>query len=161
MISSVIRLMYKFVSPHFRRGTYLFKDSSISIGSHTSINYPERINIGSNVFIGNFNNIDSSVNIRIGKGTQITNYVSILNHSSHYALIFLKDEYSDYDKQVRLNRQGTVEIGEYTFIGPYTCIMPNSKIGSNCIVKAYSYVEGIFPDNVIIGGNPAIIIKEL
>ncbi|WP_315981191.1 hypothetical protein [Aliamphritea spongicola] len=100
--------------------------------------------MGDDVFIGNFNTIDSSVSITIGKGTQITNYVTILNHSSHNAVGILKEEYSNQEKQIQAIRQGGVIIGEYSFIGPYSCIMPNSKIGSGCIVQAYSYVNGDF-----------------
>ena len=161
MKKNLIKLLYRYISPHFRRGTYLFSNSSISIGSHTSINYPSNLDLGDNVFIGNFNNIDSSVYVRIGKFTQITNYVSILNHSSHKAVGILKENYGIHNKQIELIGQGKVHIGSFCFIGAYTCIMPGSVIGNGCVVKAYSYVNGNFPDNVLIGGNPAKIIREI
>lgn len=161
MKDKIIKLIYKYLSPHHRTGRCLFANNSIRLGSHTFINYPSKMKVGDDVFIGNFNTIDSSVSIKIGKGTQITNYITILNHSSHNAVSLLKDSYKDPKKQSQEIGQGEVLIGEYCFIGPYSCIMPNSKIGSGCIVKAYSYINGSFPDNVLIGGNPAKVLKKL
>jgi acetyltransferase-like isoleucine patch superfamily enzyme len=36
--------------------------------------------------------------------------------------------------------------------------MPGTKIGKGCLVAAYSFVKGDFPDFSIIGGNPASIV---
>jgi acetyltransferase-like isoleucine patch superfamily enzyme len=38
--------------------------------------------------------------------------------------------------------------------------MPGSNIGKGCIVSAYSYVKGTFPDYAIISGNPAIVVGD-
>ena len=56
--------------------------------------------------------------------------------------------------------QGKVNIGKYTFIGPHSTIMPNTTIGKGCIVSAYSYVKGNYPDFSIISGNPAKIVGD-
>ena len=56
--------------------------------------------------------------------------------------------------------KGPIIIGAYTFIGPHTTIMPDTKIGKGCLVAAYSYVKGDFPDFSIISGNPAKIIGD-
>ena len=37
--------------------------------------------------------------------------------------------------------------------------LPNSEIGDNCIVAANSVVNRKFPDNCMIGGTPARILK--
>ncbi len=57
--------------------------------------------------------------------------------------------------------KGAIDIGDFTFVGPHSVIMPNTKIGKGCIVSAYSYVKGEFPDGVVISGNPATIIKNV
>ena len=46
------------------------------------------------------------------------------------------------------------------FIGPHVTIMPDTHIGKGCIVSAYSYVKGDFPDFSIIAGNPAKVIGD-
>ena len=55
-------------------------------------------------------------------------------------------------------QKGAVFIGAYTYVGPYTTIMPGSKIGKGCLIAAYSYVQGDFPDFSIIKGNPAAVV---
>lgn len=52
-------------------------------------------------------------------------------------------------------------IGNNVFIGMNTIILMGTTIGNNVIVGANSVVDGTFPDNVVIGGNPARIICSL
>lgn len=54
-----------------------------------------------------------------------------------------------------------VFIGKDCFIGMNSIILKGTRIGDNCIIGAGSVVSGTFPDNVIVAGNPAKIIKHL
>lgn len=157
LLSNIVDFLLK---PRFRSGRH-FLGKNIRIGSHTSITYSENCNVGDNVFIGQFNSIDGSVRVVLGCGVQLTNFISILNHSSHDSIRTLNSQYTDCSLQGELNYQNEVIIGDYTFIGPYSCIMPGTRIGKGCIVKAYSYVDGEFPNGVVIGGNPAKIIGSV
>lgn len=56
---------------------------------------------------------------------------------------------------------GCVEIGNCTFIGAGSTILPNIKIGSNTIIGAGSIVIKDVPNNVLVYGNPAKIIREI
>lgn len=51
-------------------------------------------------------------------------------------------------------------IGEGCFIGANSIILKGTVLGKNVVVGAGSVVHGTFPDNVIIAGNPAKIVKE-
>ena len=53
-----------------------------------------------------------------------------------------------------------VAIGNNCWIGAKATILDGTKIGDGCIVAAGAVVKGEFPDNVIIGGVPAKIIKH-
>lgn len=127
--------------------------SGTGVSNMTHISNVKNIVIGEDVFIGHFNYIDGYKKVYIGNGTQITNYVSILTHSSHDSL-----RLDPLNKNHFGLISGNVEIGEYCYIGAHTVIMPNSKLGKGCIVSAYSYVSGVFPDYSILRGQPAKII---
>ena len=53
-----------------------------------------------------------------------------------------------------------VRIGENCFIGGRSLIMPGVTIGNSCIVGAGSVVTKSVPDNCIVAGNPARILRE-
>lgn len=54
---------------------------------------------------------------------------------------------------------GEVEIGENTFIGLGTIVLPKVRIGKNVVVAAGSVVTKNIPDNTLIAGNPAKLVK--
>lgn len=124
------------------------------ISSSSVINAEENLALDDDVFIGHFNFIEASNGIEIKKGTQITNYISILSHSSHVSIRLYRE---DYRKESSLlgYKKGKVVIEEYSFIGPHTTIMPDTFIGKGSLVQSHSLVKGTFPDFSIIAGNPA------
>ncbi|TKA54107.1 hypothetical protein B0A53_03484 [Rhodotorula sp. CCFEE 5036] len=54
-----------------------------------------------------------------------------------------------------------VELGDDMWIGGGVKIIGPCKIGNNCTIAAGAVVKGDFPDNVVIGGCPARILKHL
>ena len=129
------------------------------IGSSTHLGATEHLNIEDNVFIGHYNFIEASNGLAIGQGCQITNFVSILTHSSHISIRLYGDAYFSKKNPIGYVKGG-VSIGNFTFIGPHSVIMPGTKIGQGCIVSAFSLVKGEFPDFAIIQGNPATIVGD-
>ena len=55
---------------------------------------------------------------------------------------------------------GRITVGDNVFIGIRACILPGVTIGNNCIIGACALVTKDVPDNSIVGGNPAKIIKN-
>lgn len=132
--------------------------SNTRISNTTYIGSPEKLNCEDHVFIGHFNFLDASNGLTIEEGCQITNYVSILTHSSHISIRLYGKNYKGGDMIGFM--KGAVSIGKYTFVGPHTVIMPNVKIGKGCIVSAFSLLKGEFPDFSIISGNPAKVVGD-
>ena len=54
-----------------------------------------------------------------------------------------------------------ITIGDNVWIGGRAIINPGVKIGHNVVVASGAVVTKDFPDNVVVGGNPARIIKEI
>ena len=54
-----------------------------------------------------------------------------------------------------------IVIGDNAWIGGGAIILPNITIGNNVVIAAGSVVTKDVPDNVVVGGNPAKIIKKL
>lgn len=54
-----------------------------------------------------------------------------------------------------------VTIGHNVWLGGRSVINPGVTIGDNCIVASGAIVTKAVPPNVIVGGNPARIIREL
>lgn len=129
------------------------------ISNTTSIVSPENLQLGDNIFIGHYNFIEASNKIIIGEGCQITNYTSILSHSSHISIRLYGKHYIGQKEHIGYIT-GSVNIGKYSFIGPHSTIMPESKIGKGSLIAAYSFVKGEFPDFAIISGNPATVIGD-
>lgn len=115
-----------------------YKNSKIIIHDNVSAN--------NNVFMCAANYIE------IGKGTLIGEGVTILDHEPHETNPELRREIGEI---------GEVKIGNNVWIGNNVIILKNTIIGDNTIVAAGAVVTGKFPSNVIIGGVPAKVIKDL
>jgi acetyltransferase-like isoleucine patch superfamily enzyme len=126
----------------------------------TRVEHAHKLEIGDNVFIGHFNFIDASGGLTIGEGCQITNYVSILTHSSHIAIRLYGRQYLDRHDHVGYLRRSSV-VGRYSFIGPHSVLMPGTRLGKGSLVSAYSFVAaGEYPDFAVLAGNPACVVGD-
>lgn len=129
------------------------------VSTHTRIENRGRLELGDHVFIGHFNLIDASCGLRIGEGCQITNFVSILSHSSHIAVRVCGAAYLGATDSPGLVKASTI-IGPYAFIGPHSVIAPGSRLGKGVLVRAHSFVRGDVPDFAIVAGQPAVVVGD-
>jgi acetyltransferase-like isoleucine patch superfamily enzyme len=125
------------------------------ISPSTCIEQEDRLELADHVFIGHFNFIEASGGVRIAEGVQVTNFVSIVSHSSHAALRVMGRSYATGDRERVGFVAAPIQIGAYSFIGPHSLIEAGTSLGKGCVVTAYSAVRGEFPDFSIIRGNPA------
>lgn len=53
-----------------------------------------------------------------------------------------------------------IKVGDNTFIGLNSIIMPGCTIGNNVIIGSGSVVRGKIPDNSVVTGNPATVVED-
>jgi acetyltransferase-like isoleucine patch superfamily enzyme len=163
MFSRIInKLKYKFILSQIKPeilgyknffGKFILKTGASNM---THISNKKNVIIGQHVFIGHFNYIDGYNKVVIEDGCQITNYVSILTHSSHHTVRLHANVQVDNPETGIISKP--IHIGKYSYIGAHSVIMPGTKLGKGCIVSAFSYVNGEFPDYSILRGQPARIV---
>lgn len=64
-------------------------------------------------------------------------------------------------KNIRVIRTGEIHIKKNAWIGARVNILPGVTNGENAIVGAGSIVTKDVPDNAVVVGNPARVVKEL
>lgn len=161
-------LSYKPFFKHIGNMTYIGKPcfiegrKGISIGDRTRI-FPgirlEAIGNGK-IKIGNNCAIEQNVHITsMESELRIDNNVTI---AANTFITNLDHEYNDINKSVM--DQGhilkTTHIGEGCFIGYGVAIQAGTVLGKHCVVGSNAVVRGIFPDNCVIVGCPARIVKK-
>lgn len=60
-----------------------------------------------------------------------------------------------------LNKTGPVIVGENSFVGAFSLLLPGVRIGRDCIIGAGSVVRGKVPDGTITTGNPARVVGQI
>ena len=114
-----------------------------------------KINIGNNVGISGAT-IYARKSISIGDNTLIGGNVKVFDNDFHP----IEVEARNMDDKDAIGTREVV-IGKNCFIGCNALILKGTKIGDGSVIGAGSVVSGEFPSNVVIGGNPAKIIKNL
>jgi acetyltransferase-like isoleucine patch superfamily enzyme len=135
--------------------------ASSSIGSFSILKFSgtltsigNKIDIGKNVGIGDFAHIGGAGGVVIGNDTIAGAYLSLHPENHVFA-----------DKQLLIKEQGVTRkgiiIGSNCWIGAKVTVLDGAQVGNGCVIAAGAVVNGIFPDNVVIGGVPAKILKEI
>ena len=121
----------------------------------------ENINIDDHVWVWHYTIIDGTAGVKIGTGCQIGGHVGIFSHGSQNSLRYMGTEYIYAPSQ---ERKGyifdPVSIGEFSFVGAGSKILPGVNIGKNCIVASNAVVSSDVEDFQIVGGIPAKVIGD-
>lgn len=127
--------------------------SSVSSTSHMS-KYGIGLKIGHNSGIGRFAEFGAAGGIEIGNDVIMGSYISF--HSENH-------NFEDLTRPIR--EQGVtskgIKLGNNIWVGAKVTFLDGCEIGNNSVIAAGAIVKGSFPDNVVIGGIPAKILKQL
>lgn len=125
---------------------------SISIGPGVNIIVKDnaKLKIGDRTYFTSDMHLEAVNSIEIGSDCAISWGVTIIDDDHHQIL----------PKKTGGQNFKNVKIGDHVWIGCNVSILKGTQIGNNCVIAAGSIVKGVFPDNALIGGNPAKVIKE-
>lgn len=127
-------------------------------GRNCHINQPFRCDYGENISLGenffaNFNlTILDEAKVTIGRNAFIGPNVSM--YTACHPL-----EAAERNKGIEWAEP--ITIGDNVWIGGGVTIVPGVTIGDNVVIGAGAVVTKSFPDNCVIAGNPARIIKYI
>ena len=132
---------------------------NVSVSSNCLIYSREKgvegvLKIGNNSNISNNTILDLSNDVIIGKDVAIANNCCIFSHNHDYT-----------NKNLPSWKGGLilkpVKIGDGCWIGANSTILPGVTIGGRSVVAAGSVVTKNVPENTMVAGNPAKILKSI
>ncbi len=130
----------------------------------SGIGYPNLIDVGDNFILGNSSLItaNSSYGIFVGNNVSIARNVLIhsANHSFDEINIPIMQQKIISPKLEYNNKFYSVIIKDNVWIGSQSVLLPGTVIESGCVISSGSIVSGNFPENSLIMGNPARVIKS-
>ncbi len=106
------------------------------------VQHKDRLKLGYGTDIGAFSYINAQY------GVEIEDYVQIGSHCSIYSVSTIDDKY------------GKITLKKNCRIGAHSVVMPGVTVGENAVVGALSFVNRDVPDNTVVAGTPAKIIRK-
>ena len=107
-----------------------------------------RIRIGDRCFVNCGTVLISVLEVEIGNDVALANEVYILDSNSHGV-------------EGREHVEAPVRIGDGSWLGARAMVLPGVTIGKRVVVAAGSVVTRDVPDDVLVAGNPARVVRPL
>lgn len=117
--------------------------------SSVTVNKLAKLWVGDNVFFNYGLDIGCTKSIRIGSNTIIGPMVNMIDTNFHPV---------DSDDR---SQSKDIVISDNVWIGRGAVILPGVTIGQNSVIAAGSVVTRDIPANVLAGGTPAKVIREI
>lgn len=169
IIWAVNALLNKWAFGHIGRRSYLGKSlfinnkKNIYLGNQVRV-YPgmraelvdhdASVHIEDNVSIGqSFHIVSGAGDLVVGEGSVISANVFVTNCDHDY-----RDTKTNVLDQALLVKK--TSIGKDCFIGYGAVLLAGTELGKHCIVGANSVLRGVYPDNSVIVGAPARVVKR-
>ncbi|RSK29368.1 acetyltransferase [Bacillus sp. HMF5848] len=154
----LVRMYNQTIETEVTKRTEILKKLFGATGNNVYMEPNIRVDYGYNIYVGEnfFVNFDCVIldvcEVRIGDNCMMGPGVHIYT-ATHPLNPIERNSGKEYAKPVT--------IGHNVWVGGKAVINPGVNIGDNVVIASGSVVTKDVPDNVVVGGNPARIIKEI
>lgn len=141
---------------------------NVRLSGWLTVLYGGKITIGDYTLIGPRTVIQAWKLVKIGSYVMISPDVWIQDNNSHS--IYAQDRLVDMIGSADFNKKGVdttnavskpITIGDHVWIGKHAMIFKGVNIGNRSVVAAGSYVTRDVPEDVVVAGNPAKVVKKI
>ncbi len=122
------------------------------IGIAGSRHAQRKLRIGSDCMINEGCRFDTGSVITIGDRVYLGHDITVLT-TTH--------DIGPHDQRCQGTRTAAVSIGNGSWVGTGTLILPGVHIGAGCVVAAGAVVTESVPDDMLVGGVPAHTLRRL
>lgn len=122
----------------------------VLIRENVVIYRPYNLHLGDNSELGVGTVVSAVKKIKIGKNVGIGPYCAVYDNNHKMPKSASEDNLVSKE----------ITVGDGSWIGTHSVILMGSNIGKNVTVAAGSIVNGKIPDNSVVLGNPARIVKS-
>ncbi|MED4036300.1 sugar O-acetyltransferase [Niallia taxi] len=154
----MVRLYNQTLETEGEKRTKILKELLGSTGENIYMEPNIRFDYGGNIYVGEnfYANFDCTIldvcEVRFGDNCMLAPGVQIYS-ATHPLNAADRNSGREYGKPIT--------IGNNVWIGGSAIINPGVTIGDNAVIASGSVVVKDVPDNVVVGGNPARIIKHI
>ncbi|EED36804.1 transferase hexapeptide repeat containing protein [Luminiphilus syltensis NOR5-1B] len=110
-----------------------------------------RITLGNACLMSPGSRISASDEITLGNGVMLANGAYITDSDWHGL----------YDRIARDPAVRPVIIGDNVWVGDHALVLKGVSIGANSVIAARAVVSRDVPENVVVAGNPATVVRQL
>lgn len=116
------------------------------------VDYGKNIKMGKNVFINHYCYFMDGGGITIGDNVFFGPYVGL--YTANHPLQFK-------ERNEGLEEAKPINIGDNCWFGANVSVMPGVTIGNGCVIASGSVVNNDVPDNSVVAGVPAKVVKMI
>ncbi len=145
-----------------RTRSILYRLAGVGIGEHTLVS--SRLHLlgppgaAANLTVGSYCWLNGPIFLDVSTTIRIGNHVTVGNH-----VVFTTAHHDIGPTEHRAGpvRPRPISIGDGAWIASCVTVLPGAKVGAGTVIAAGSVVVGEIPPNVLAGGVPARVIRNL